>query len=577
MGHLRTGLWTALCTLSFLSSCTLPATQLLVVVDTDIARLPAGGCFGVVVSRVIEPNGIEPDATRSFFRTPAPFSFGITPPGNDFTRRVQVSVEVLTSRQCSEQDPVGRVRRRTVRTGFVNHQTLRLPLFLSDTCPELGCDDGTTCQEGAPMCVPVPDVPAMTLTPVVPGEEFMVVAPDAGSQVDANVPDANLPDADVARDANVPDANLPDANVASDANVPDANLPDANTVRDAGMPPACTPLATAAYQGALYVTPMTVAPRFTSVGWRVYANTGSSTTYWSTGLSDAPTGGGTLLLDTTGFSSLGALATLASTTLPASDSITVLGSPSASNEVYRWTPMMLASTVVSTLGPLRPEGAIAHLGADLLYAISDASNRTAIIRASTPTLALYTTTETNRESALAALGTGALVAFGEGATPGRCEVRPISAASIVGPAINVPVAGQCAHVAIASLGMNRTVLVYVASSGGVNEVFAQELNLMTSSLSGAPIALGPARGTLPARPQVWADASGAFRAVWPMDAAVGTASVVSGSVVTRQCISGPASTQYQSVRSARQGATTFVLVQGGGRSMQGLQYATITD
>lgn len=553
--HMRSFAIAGWVALSALTSCTTPATQLLVVVDSDA---PQPACYGVVVSRIIEPSGVEPGATRTFFTVPmtrTPFSFGISPPGGDITRRVQVSVEMLPS--CTDPGAADRIIRRTVRTGFIDHQTLRLPIFLNARCE--ACDAQSTCQESAAMCVPIPDVAPSALTPVVPGRELeMPVVPDAFAGPDAFVA---APDVDASVDASVGE---------------DANVPDAFASRDAGPPPACMPLSTATYQNILFVPPISVTPRFASIGWRVFANNGGATGYWSTGLSDAPAGGSMLLMDTTGFSSFGALDALTSTTLPASDAITVLGSPAASNAVYRWGAAS-ASTILSTLGPLRPEGAIAHLGTDLLYAISDSGNRTAIVRASTPTFALYTTTETNRESALVSAGGGAILAFGEGAASGRCEVRTISDASIVGSAINVPVAGQCAHVAIANLGMNRAVLVYVLASGGTNEVFAQEIDLMTSSLTGAPIDLGPARATLPARPQVWANASGAYRAVWPMDAAVGTASVTGGTVVNRHCITGPAGTNYGTVRSARQGATTFVLMQGGGRSGQGLQYATLTD
>lgn len=553
MSRMRQCLVLGLLVLALLTSCTTPATQLLVVVDSDA---PPPGCYGVLVSRITEPNIVEPGATHTYFTAPTtrgPFSFGIAPPSGNFNQRVQVSVEML--RSCAEPSATERIIRRTVRTGFVENRTLRLPIFLSAQCE--ACDATTTCQERGTSCVPVPDVEASTLSSVVPGEELaMPVELDAGVDAGASA----------------------DVGASIDAfSMADTNVPDALVDRDAGPPPTCTALSTASYQSILSVPPTTVAPRFTSVGWRVHANSGSSTSHWSTGLSDAPAGGGMLLMDPTGLSSLGALQALASTTLAATDSITVLGSLPASNDVYRWNNTMVASTILSSAGPLRPEGAIAHQGTDVLYTISDSMNRTAILRASMPVPALYTTTEMNRESALASWGGGALVAFGEGATAGRCEVRTISDTDIVGAAIDVPVAGQCAHVAIGDLGMNRAVLVYVASSGGVNEVFAQEINLTTSSLSGAPINLGRARSTLPARPQVWADASGGYRAVWPMDAAVGSALVRSGSVVNRHCITGPAMTNYETVRSARQGATTFVLVQGGGRGGQGLQYATLAD
>jgi hypothetical protein len=303
--------------------------------------------------------------------------------------------------------------------------------------------------------VPVPDVEASTLASVVPGEELaMPVALDAGVDAGASA------DAGVGADAGLgADAASIDAFSMADTNVPDA-LVD----RDAGPPPTCTPGSFMAYAGIPSTGPISVAPTFTAAGWRIYAGNMGSTSFWSAALTGALTTSEDRLADLTSTASLAPLNALTATTLRATDSVTVLGSLPASNDVYRWNNTMVASTILSSAGPLRPEGAIAHQGTDVLYTISDSMNRTAILRASMPVPALYTTTEMNRESALASWGGGALVAFGEGATAGRCEVRTISDTDIVGAAIDVPVAGQCAHVAIGDLGMNRAVLVYVASS-----------------------------------------------------------------------------------------------------------------
>jgi hypothetical protein len=169
-----------LLTLATLTSCTVPATQLLVVVESDA---PAPGCYAVLVSRITEPNIIEDGATRTYFTVPAtrvPFSFGIAPPGGNFNQRVQVSVEMLP--RCSEPTAAERVIRRTVRAGFVQNRTLRLPIFLNAQCE--ACDAESTCQESAMSCVPIPDVASSELISVVPGEELAAsdafVSGDAG-------------------------------------------------------------------------------------------------------------------------------------------------------------------------------------------------------------------------------------------------------------------------------------------------------------------------------------------------------------------------------------------------------------
>ena len=259
MSRMRQCLVLGLLVLALLTSCTTPATQLLVVVDSDA---PPPGCYGVLVSRITEPNIVEPGATHTYFTAPTtrgPFSFGIAPPSGNFNQRVQVSVEML--RSCAEPSATERIIRRTVRTGFVENRTLRLPIFLSAQCE--ACDATTTCQERGTSCVPVPDVEASTLSSVVPGEELaMPVELDAGVDAGASA----------------------DVGASIDAfSMADTNVPDALVDRDAGPPPTCTALSTASYQSILSVPPTTVAPRFTSVGWRVHANSGSSTSHWSTG------------------------------------------------------------------------------------------------------------------------------------------------------------------------------------------------------------------------------------------------------------------------------------------------------
>lgn len=168
---------------ALLASCSKPATQLVVVVDTDYA-VPEE--LAEIRARIEAPDGTEVSAA-SFALTGAdqpqptrfvvPLSFGVVPVDGDASRRLEVIV--------SGMDPEGRrLVVRSARTGFIEGRTLRLPMFLLRSCESVECGEGQTCDEG--VCVPN-EIDPMDLDPVDPGDELdgSIGAVDASDRMDA--------------------------------------------------------------------------------------------------------------------------------------------------------------------------------------------------------------------------------------------------------------------------------------------------------------------------------------------------------------------------------------------------------
>lgn len=185
--------------------CTRRATQLLVEVGSD---LPASrlACVHVRVSPLDDPS----DVTSATFhvaladREPhvqLPFSFGVTPPGGQISRRVEVRATAHGLEACSSETfgEAGFVERR-VRTGWLADQALRLPIFLSADCLGVACAEDETCDTGR--CVPVPDVD--------PGDLVITTRTDDAGVAPASTFVADRP-APVVAVTNGPAINLHDA------------------------------------------------------------------------------------------------------------------------------------------------------------------------------------------------------------------------------------------------------------------------------------------------------------------------------------------------------------------------------
>jgi len=264
------------------SGCTRRATQLIVVVETDLVAGTDYDCFGILVSRLDAAGSPDPRATRQFLqvgvgegRAQAPFSFGVTPPDGDARRRVEVAVEALDG--CSDPGPMDRVVRRAVRTGFLPEQSLRVPLFLPLSCGD-GCAQSESCPAVGPDCVPIPVVEPTELAPTTPGEELV----DAATALDAGIeredaPGLDAPGADApGLDAPAPDAGGVDA-AGSDAStgacVEISNRTELRPAAAIGtaMPPASMALVAAPnVAGGGWLLPLVGVPGSASAQWTPY-------------------------------------------------------------------------------------------------------------------------------------------------------------------------------------------------------------------------------------------------------------------------------------------------------------------
>ena len=177
-----------LASLSISTACARRPTQLLVVVDSDLP-VEERACVAARVSSWDSSQGLGATEQSLFFfdgRAPSgprlPFSFAVLKPRNGVSR-VQLEVVALRATDCDALTPNfanARVR-RIVRTGFVEEQTLRLPIFLAAACIPAACVSGEDCNGGT--CQPIPEVTG--LSPVVPGREFE--SPDDAASIDVGV------------------------------------------------------------------------------------------------------------------------------------------------------------------------------------------------------------------------------------------------------------------------------------------------------------------------------------------------------------------------------------------------------
>jgi hypothetical protein len=522
------------------AGCTRRATQLIVVVETDLPR-DAYACFGLLVSRV-EGGAVEPGATRRFLAVPsdvtAPFSFAVTPPGGRASARVEVAVEALDS--CDDPGPDERVVRRAVRTGFVEEQALRLSLFLPASCGD-GCTATESCPAIGPDCVPVPTFEPSELTPVTPGSELV----DAASAIDGGAPEL--------------DAGSDAASSSSDAFV---------AREDAGPPPPCDSVTLTSYFSGIWVPPMAVAPRHLASAFTVISSNGSVNA-----ISEAVESTlGSPLFDESGFGSAMAASEISMHGLAGTDSVFVVASVGADVLYWERSGATNPATRVAT-GALRPGRSCAPLGGDTLVAIEQ-GGMLAFVRAPSGTavglgpLAL-------REVSLAPSGSGgALVALAEGAAPSECALVVLDAAGSPLRTIAAPTGGgPCESVGAAALTTGEGILAFVADGA----LWYRHVDL-DAGTTGAPFSLGPA---LAGHVGLWPDAMGGFRAVWRADteelrSVTVTAMDVQGRTT---CLGDGASTavDYTRATSARAGATTMILVPGGGRSGLGALYATLSD
>jgi hypothetical protein len=202
--------------------CTKDATQIIVVVDSD---LRVGEEITVVRAAVVDTPGAPPRDTQDFrMELRFPFSFGVVPneEGDD-----EVLI-VLEARGPIDDGPEGTLFEQRTLTSFIEEKTLLLEVDLLASCLTASCDPPDTCREGR--CQPEL-YDSSLLEEVEPGDELvdhMRPRPrDAGVAADSGVPDSGVPDS----------GNDPmDASVAMDAAV----VMDSGVAADSGMGPGCS-------------------------------------------------------------------------------------------------------------------------------------------------------------------------------------------------------------------------------------------------------------------------------------------------------------------------------------------------
>lgn len=172
-----------------LCACAQPRTQLVPVVSSDLPDAQIA-CVVAEASRIDAGAPFSPIDTPHWFHVhgpgiPAvslPFSFGLLPPGDDASARVELRVSAMAG--CDESSPSTPTVTRIVRTGFIRGQRLALPVFLSARCAAVTCPDGQTCEAGA--CVAIPEIDPTSLSPVArDGDELSDGGRPAGTRRDA--------------------------------------------------------------------------------------------------------------------------------------------------------------------------------------------------------------------------------------------------------------------------------------------------------------------------------------------------------------------------------------------------------
>lgn len=179
--------------------CTRGATQLVVVLDGDLpaervrcVRVEAGPVTAGEPFVATREDVFYVDASGGDGRVQLPFSCGVVPPSGDVRARVELRASAYDDCAAAEAGGApGRVTARTVRSGFLPEQALRVEIFLAARCARSPVcdadgdgaeDDGVTCDPETGACVEVPEVAG---TPIAPGTELTLDAggpatPDAG-------------------------------------------------------------------------------------------------------------------------------------------------------------------------------------------------------------------------------------------------------------------------------------------------------------------------------------------------------------------------------------------------------------
>jgi len=151
------------------AACKQPATEIVVVVDSDFAipadaseiraQIKDGGNVLAEHSFSLVARGTSPSAGQHAL----PFSFAVLPWEDDPSRKVAIELGAIAR---DHVEP--RLIRRAV-TSFIDGSSLALPMFLAQRCEGMVCEPGQTC--GLEGCV-AEDVEPALLSHLSPGREL---------------------------------------------------------------------------------------------------------------------------------------------------------------------------------------------------------------------------------------------------------------------------------------------------------------------------------------------------------------------------------------------------------------------
>lgn len=213
---------------ALVASCTVPATQILVTVDTDFYVPSEIDTVRVRVLYASDAEG-EPEEARAF-ETPPPLDaptdarvilggrvhelrrtvdFALGPAGST------LPIELSLVPSAGDEGRVARIEAyglrdgavraiASVRTRFARHRTSRIPLTLFVACDSIRCEAGETCGPGG-ACIPNEVDPSCLDDPRLCPDAAAPARPDAALP-DAALPDAAPPDASTDAASNDRDA-----------------------------------------------------------------------------------------------------------------------------------------------------------------------------------------------------------------------------------------------------------------------------------------------------------------------------------------------------------------------------------